>query len=149
MESAHQISALVALGAGLLSFISPCVLPLVPSYLSFITGMSAPALRDRAILRQQRYPIMLHALSFIAGFSLVFIALGASFSLLGSFLRAHLDLLQSIGGAVIIFFGLVLVGLFVNIRLTPHAHQKTRDFPKKADITIAYGKYTATTHLRL
>jgi cytochrome c-type biogenesis protein len=112
MESAHQISALVALGAGLLSFISPCVLPLVPSYLSFITGMSAPALRDRAILRQQRYPIMLHALSFISGFSLVFIALGASFSLLGSFLRAHLDLLQHIGGAVIIFFGLVLVGLF-------------------------------------
>jgi len=100
MESAHQISALVALGAGLLSFISPCVLPLVPSYLSFITGLSAPALRDRAIRRQQRYSIMLHALSFIAGFSLVFIALGASFSLLGSFLRAHLDLLQHIGGYV-------------------------------------------------
>ena len=112
MESAHQISALVALGAGLLSFISPWVLPLFPSYLSFITGMSAPALRDRARLRQQRYPIMLHALSFIAGFSLVFIALGASFSLLGSFLRTHLDLLQHIGGTVIIFFGLVLVGLF-------------------------------------
>ncbi len=54
---------------------------------------------------------MLYALCFIAGFSLIFVALGASFSLLGSFLRAHLDLIQRIGGVVIIFFGLVLVGL--------------------------------------
>jgi len=112
MESAHQISVLVALGAGLLSFISPCVLPLFPAYLSFITGMSATALHNTATLRQHRSRIMLHALCFIAGFSLIFIALGASFSLLGSFLRAHLDVLQRLGGAVIVFFGLLLVGLF-------------------------------------
>jgi cytochrome c-type biogenesis protein len=109
---ATQISIFIALGAGLLSFISPCILPLFPSYLSFITGMSATALRDAATLRQQRSRIMLHALCFIAGFSLIFVALGVSFSLLGSFLRTHLDLLQRLGGAVIIFFGLVLVGLF-------------------------------------
>ena len=110
MESV-QISIFVALGAGLLSFISPCVLPLFPAYLSFITGMSATALHDAAAVRQQRRRIILHALCFIAGFSLIFVALGASFSLLGSVLRAHLNVLQQIGGAVIIFFGLVLVGL--------------------------------------
>jgi cytochrome c-type biogenesis protein len=106
-----QISIFVALGAGLLSFISPCVLPLFPAYLSFITGMSATALHDAAAVRQQRRCIILHALCFIAGFSLIFVAMGASFSLLGSVLRAHLHVLQQIGGAVIIFFGLVLVGI--------------------------------------
>jgi cytochrome c-type biogenesis protein len=74
--------------------------------------MSATALHDAEVLRQQRYRIMLHALSFIVGFSLIFVALGVSFSLLGSFLRTHLDLLQRLGGAVIIFFGLVLIGVF-------------------------------------
>jgi cytochrome c-type biogenesis protein len=112
MESAPQISVFIALGAGLLSFISPCVLPLFPAYLSFITGMSATALHNEATLRQHRRQIILHALCFIAGFSLIFVVLGASFSLLGSLLRAHLDLLQRVGGAVIIFFGLLLVGLF-------------------------------------
>lgn len=112
MESTPQISVFIALGAGLLSFISPCVLPLFPAYLSFITGMSATALHDTATLRQQRSRTLLHALCFIAGFSFIFIALGASFSLLGSFLRVHLDLLQRLGGAVIIFFGLLLVGVF-------------------------------------
>lgn len=112
MESAPHISIFVALGAGLLSFISPCVLPLFPAYLSFITGMSATDLHNVVTLRRQRSRIMLHALCFIVGFSLIFVALGVSFSLLGSVLRAHLDLLERLGGAVIIFFGLVLVGLF-------------------------------------
>ena len=112
MEAAQQLSVFVALGAGVLSFISPCVLPLFPAYLSFITGMSATDLHQVATLRQQRSHILLHALCFIAGFSLIFVALGVSFSLLGSFLRTHLDVLQRIGGAVIIFFGLVLVGVF-------------------------------------
>ena len=112
MEAAHQISLFVALGAGVLSFISPCVLPLFPAYLSFITGMSATTLRDVAALRRHRSRILLHALCFIAGFSLIFVALGASFSFLGSLVRAHLELLQRVGGAVIMFFGLVLMGLF-------------------------------------
>jgi cytochrome c-type biogenesis protein len=112
MQSAHQISLFVALGAGLLSFVSSCVLPLFPAYLSFITGMSATALHDVATLRRHRSRILLHALCFIAGFSLIFVALGVSFSFLGSLLRVHLSLLQRVGGAVIMFFGLVLVGLF-------------------------------------
>ena len=112
MEAAPQISVLVAFGAGVLSFISPCVLPLFPAYLSFITGMSATDLHRVTTLRQHRTRILLHALCFIAGFALIFMALGVSFSLLGSVLRAHLITLQRLGGAVIIFFGFVLVGLF-------------------------------------
>ncbi len=71
----------VACSAGLFSFLSPCVLPLFPSYLSFITGMSVAdltAARTRAVRRR----VLLHAIAFIAGFSIVFVALGASFSVL-------------------------------------------------------------------
>jgi len=103
MQSAQRISLLVALGAGVLSFLSPCVLPLFPSYLSFITGMSYTELHDVAMLRQRRRRIMLYALCFIAGFSLIFIALGASFSLLGRVVNTHLPLLQQgfFGGSLL------------------------------------------------
>jgi cytochrome c-type biogenesis protein len=110
--STHQVSLFVALGAGVLSFLSPCVLPLFPASLSFITGMSYTDLHDMALLRQRRRRILLYAGCFIVGFSLIFIALGASFSLMGRVLNTHLPLLQRIGGVIIIFFGLVLVGLF-------------------------------------
>ncbi|GIX47135.1 MAG: cytochrome C biogenesis protein CcdA [Candidatus Tectimicrobiota bacterium] len=111
MESGQELTLLVAFGAGVLSFVSPCVLPLFPSYLSFITGMSYTQLHDPAAWQQQRRRVVGLALSFVLGFALIFIALGASFSLIGSFLRAHLLLLQRLAGALIIFFGLVLVGV--------------------------------------
>jgi cytochrome c-type biogenesis protein len=129
MQSAHQLSLLVALGAGALSFLSPCVLPLFPSYLSFITGMSYTELHDAAMLRQRRRRIMLYALCFIAGFSLIFIALGASFSLVGRLLNTHLLLLQRIGGVIIIFFGLVLMGLFKLPLLMRTVHLPVRHTP--------------------
>ena len=129
MASTQQISLLVALGAGVLSFLSPCVLPLFPSYLAFITGMSYTDLHDSALLRQRRRRIMLYAVCFIAGFSLIFIALGASFSLLGRVLNTHLPLLQRIGGVIIIFFGLVLVGLFKPPLLMRTTHLQIRHTP--------------------
>jgi len=129
MSSTHQLSLLVALGAGALSFLSPCVLPLFPAYLSFITGMSYTDLHDMALLRQRRRRIMLYAVCFIAGFSLIFIALGASFSLLGRVVNTHLPLLQRIGGVLIIFFGLVLVGLFKLPLLMRTVHLQVRHTP--------------------
>ena len=91
----------LAFAAGVLSFLSPCVLPLVPSYLAYVGG-SADA---------KRRVLVGNSLFFIAGFSLVFVALGASASLLGSVLRANQGILALAGGLLVIFFGLVMLGV--------------------------------------
>jgi cytochrome c-type biogenesis protein len=96
----------VAFAAGLLSFLSPCVLPLVPSYIGFLTGMTLPEMVARRRLA------LIHALLFVAGFSLVFILLGASATALGRALNVYQIWLQRIGGVLIIGFGLLCLGLF-------------------------------------
>jgi cytochrome c-type biogenesis protein len=95
----------VAFAAGLLSFLSPCVLPLVPSYIGFLTGMSLPEVRGR------RRVALGHALLFVLGFSLVFVLLGASATALGRALNYYQLWLQRIGGILIIGFGLVCLGV--------------------------------------
>jgi cytochrome c-type biogenesis protein len=100
----------VAFAAGLLSFLSPCVLPLVPSYVGFLTGMTLPEVTGR------RRVALTHALLFVGGFSLVFILLGASATALGRALNYYQVWLQRIGGALIILFGLLCLGVF-NLRL--------------------------------
>ena len=92
--------------AGILSFLSPCVLPLVPSYVSFITGMSLEELGER------RWTAFTHALFFIAGFTLIFLILGATATALGRFIQYNQEWLERIGGALIIAFGLYLFGAF-------------------------------------
>lgn len=96
----------VAFVAGVLSFLSPCVLPLVPSYVSFITGLSLDELGER------RWTAFTHALFFIGGFTLIFLALGATATALGRFLNYYQVWLERIGGALIIFFGLYMLGAF-------------------------------------
>lgn len=96
--------------AGLLSFLSPCVLPLVPAYLSYISGVSVNELRQHEGGNMRRHAVA-QSLWFIAGFSLIFIALGASASLLGQWLLTHMALLGKIAGAIIIIFGLHYTGI--------------------------------------
>jgi cytochrome c-type biogenesis protein len=96
----------VAFTAGLLSFLSPCVLPLVPSYIGFLTGMTFPEMTGR------RRAALIHALLFVGGFSLVFILLGASATALGRALNYYQVWLQRAGGVLIILFGLVCLGVF-------------------------------------
>ena len=105
-----NISLIVAAGAGLLSFLSPCVLPLVPSYLAFVAGASLGDPRRRPS-GARRSVFALNALGFIVGFSLVFVAMGAAVSLAGGWLIAYRGLVQKIGGILIILFGLHLVGV--------------------------------------
>ena len=93
-----------ALTAGLLSFLSPCVLPLIPSYLTFITGVSFDDLQNTTDKRRIRL--------FILGFSSVFIALGASSSIIGRLFSAYQDWIRIIGGIVMIFFGFFVAGFF-------------------------------------
>jgi cytochrome c-type biogenesis protein len=98
----------IALTAGVLSFLSPCVLPLVPSYLSFVTGMTLDELQEG----EQRQFVLLHSLLFVSGFSAVFIVLGASASYLGLFFNAYEEWVARIGGVLIIVLGLHLLGVF-------------------------------------
>ncbi|SLM48715.1 Cytochrome c biogenesis protein CcdA [Nitrospira japonica] len=111
LDSLPQTSLLAAFLAGLLSFVSPCVLPLVPSYLMYITGLSLNQLTDAAERRLERMTIVVNALLFIAGFSLVFIAFGASASLIGQLLTDHQQFIRKAGGILIIVFGLYTMGL--------------------------------------
>jgi cytochrome c-type biogenesis protein len=105
-----DLSVLVALGAGLLSFLSPCVLPLVPSYLSFIAGVSFDDFKrshaDPKLLRK----VTLNSLLFIAGFSSVFMTLGFSFSLVGQILIQYQEAIRMAAGLLIAFFGLYISG---------------------------------------
>ena len=108
-----EISIGAALVAGVISFLSPCVLPLVPSYLCFITGTSLEELsRSREEVALQWRRTMLVALFFVLGFSTVFVALGASASAIGQLLQSHMTLLAQIAGAFIIVMGLNFLGVF-------------------------------------
>lgn len=97
----------MAFAAGLLSFLSPCVLPIVPGYLGFITGMSLDDLRGGTNRRAAVVP----AFFFVAGFSLIFLLMGASATLVGQVLLRYQDWISRIGGLLIFIFGLHLVGL--------------------------------------
>ena len=104
-----EISYVVAFTAGLLSFFSPCVLPLVPAYLANLAGTTAIDPKTRT----SYVPVLFHSLSFVLGFSVIFIALGASVGLLGTSISAHSTLLRQIAGGLMIVFGIFLIAAFM------------------------------------
>lgn len=104
-----QISFIAAFMAGFLSFVSPCVLPLVPSYVSYITGLSVEQLADATERHRFRKAIIANSLLFIAGFSSVFIAFGASASLIGRVLYDYQGVIRKVGGVLIILIGIYLL----------------------------------------
>ena len=110
MSGSHEISFYLAFAAGVLSFLSPCVLPLLPSYVAFITGLSFEELTVDDPRRKLRRTIISHSLLFILGFSFLFTILGASASLLGQFLANYRDTIRIVGGILIILFGLFISG---------------------------------------
>ena len=103
---AGDVGLAVAFGAGVASFLSPCVLPLIPSYITFITGMT---LDD---VPRARRVALVHALLFVLGFSLIFLALGASATLIGRLLVTYRVWISRVGGLLVLAFGLYLLGLF-------------------------------------
>jgi cytochrome c-type biogenesis protein len=108
----ESVSLFTAFIFGLLSFISPCVLPIVPGYLSFISGVSFEEMKNSDSKSAVRKKILINSLMFILGFSVVFISLGASATAIGQFLREQLDIITKIAGGIIIIFGLHMVGIF-------------------------------------
>jgi cytochrome c-type biogenesis protein len=119
MESdpASGVGFLAALGAGLASFLSPCVLPLVPGYLSAVTGVSVSEL-DRA----ERHRVLVPSLVFVASFSTIFILLGLTATGIGQALQDHRDTLEKIAGAVIIAMGVLFVASLFVVRLNREWH---------------------------
>ena len=110
---AIDVSYVSALGAGALSFLSPCVLPLVPPYLCYMAGVSFEQFEDESkSARPQRRALILASLAFVLGFSTVFILLGAGATGIGQFLRAWQDVLAKVAGGIIIIMGLNFLGVF-------------------------------------
>ena len=107
---APDLNIVVAMAAGLLSFLSPCVLPLLPSYISFVAGVSFEEVQGTVTNPRTRRAILLNSLLFILGFSLVFIALGAGATLVGQVLFQQQSMIRKIGGALIILMGLYVAG---------------------------------------
>lgn len=106
-----QISLGIAFIAGILSFLSPCVLPLVPGYISFLSGLSLDELQRKRERKKLIKKAGLSSIFFVLGFSVVFISLGASASLVGRFLAVHLRILSKIAGILIVILGLHLLGV--------------------------------------
>jgi len=108
----NQVNFLTAAVAGLVSFLSPCVLPLIPGYISFISGLSLQDLQGSASRKEILWRSFASSLWFVCGFSVVFILLGASATALGQMFLQRLDLLKQIAGVIIVIFGLHLIGVF-------------------------------------
>lgn len=136
----QSIGLAMAFGAGLLSFLSPCVLPLVPSYASFLTGMTFDELTDDAVVRRS---LLVHGSLFVLGFSLVFIALGASASMLGGLLRSEGVWLQRVGGALLLVFGTQMLGLLrvpgLNRDWRVHLARKPTGYAGSVGVGVAFG----------
>lgn len=135
----QSVGLVVAFGAGLLSFLSPCVLPLVPSYLTFVTGMTLEDLEEGV----DRRTTLVHSVLFVAGFTLIFLVLGASASFLGQFFRAYELWIARVGGVVVIILGLHLAGAF---RIAPllsekrvHLRDKPAGYLGTLGVGVAFG----------
>jgi cytochrome c-type biogenesis protein len=109
----QNITLVAAFAAGFLSFVSPCVLPLIPGYISFVSGVSLEEMRGEAGVRAaSRAQVFVTSLAFVLGFSIVFVALGASATAVGKFLFSRLPLFSKIAGVLLIIVGLHTMGVF-------------------------------------
>ena len=124
-----DVNVFVAFAAGIFSFLSPCVLPLIPSYLSFVSGVSLDEMRSEQARARVRWRVVLNSLAFIVGFSLVFISLGASASFLGGLFLAYRNVIRILGGLFILLVGLYLMGLFKIAALEQYLQFNLKDKP--------------------
>jgi len=124
-----EVNAFVAFAAGVFSFLSPCVLPLIPSYLSFVSGVSVEEMRGAQAAARVRTRVVLNSAAFILGFSLVFVSLGASASLLGGLFLGYRNFIRLMGGAFVVLVGLYLVGLFKIAALERYLQFNLKDKP--------------------
>lgn len=106
-----EVTLLAAFAAGILSFVSPCVLPLIPGYISFISGLTLEEMQGNAAAATSRRQVLLASMAFVLGFTVVFVAAGASATAIGKFLSQSV-IIKRIAGAILIVFGLHMMGVF-------------------------------------
>ena len=137
-----EIGYITAFLGGLLSFLSPCVLPLIPSYVSFITGISFEDFKtgDKARIRKLT---LINSLAFVTGFSTVFVLLGVSSSYVGRFFAVYYDHIRIVGGTIIIVMGLYVMGViklnFLSAERRVHLHSKPRGHFGSYIVGLAFG----------
>ena len=124
-----EVNAFVAFAAGVFSFLSPCVLPLIPSYLSFVSGVSLEDMRGAQAAARVRTRVVLNSVAFIFGFSLVFVSLGASASFLGGLFLGYRNVIRLAGGLFVLLVGLYLVGVFKIALLERYLQINLKDKP--------------------
>jgi len=132
IEDAGSISFIAAFAAGFLAFLSPCVLPLIPAYVSYLTGISFREISGESAKERKRAVTkltVLHSLAFVLGFTIVFVLLGASVTVLGKFLLLNQAFLKKAGAILIIFFGLAVTGV---IKVPFLAKEKKFSYRKKS-----------------
>jgi cytochrome c-type biogenesis protein len=112
MDSSIGFAIVTAFFAGILSFLSPCVLPLVPGYISIISGFSLDQLKGKTLDSSLKRAVMMSSVMFILGFTISFIALGATATALGKILLTRMPILRNIAGIIMIIFGLHVLGVF-------------------------------------
>ena len=124
----EQVTIFMAFFAGIMSFLSPCVLPLVPAYLSFISGVSLDDLKGASNRSQILKKVSVNSIAFILGFSVIFILLGASATVIGQFLQQKMTIIIKVAGVIIILFGLHMIGIyrikFLNYEKRFHSQSK-------------------------
>lgn len=146
MQQASDITYWIAFTAGILSFASPCVLPLIPSYLTYITGLSFSQLEAAHPNAKLRLTVLLHSLCFILGFTVVFVLLGAIAGIASGkfqlYMREGLGWLEKIGGLLIFLFGVHITGLFhfgiILGEKRVHLHKKPSGFIGTFVVGIAF-----------
>ncbi len=112
MLDSGSISLLVAFSAGFLSFVSPCVLPLLPSYVTFITGLSMEQLTSGEDAARVKRIVLINSVLFALGFTTIFVGLGASATYVGQWLLTYQTVLNKVAGGIIVIFGLYVMGVF-------------------------------------
>lgn len=110
---AEQVTLPLAFGAGLVSFVSPCVLPLIPAYITYLTGSSLEA----AASGEKRRLLLFNGVFFVLGFTIVFVVMGMGVSAVGRLLTEHMGLVRRVGGVIVILFGLYMMGLLQSMTL--------------------------------
>jgi len=131
----HQVNLVTAFLAGLVSFISPCVLPLVPSYLSFLTGTSLEDLKAESGAQAKAH-VFAHALCFVAGFTVVFVAIGLSASAIGEVFVDNKRIVEIFGGVVIVVLGLNMMGVLRIPALM--MDKRVRVTPRKPSLWVSF-----------
>jgi cytochrome c-type biogenesis protein len=108
----QEVTLLAAFAAGVLSFVSPCVLPLIPGYISFISGLTLEEMQGEESRSASRRHVIIASLAFVLGFTVVFVAAGASATAIGKFLFSQSTIIKRIAGAILIVLGLHMMGVF-------------------------------------